>query len=215
MRAHAERLVQGLHSATVDSAAKFECLQPTCTVVREDCSRRVVERPGTACRRCATRLCKQLVEWPQFLRRSGYNSTIVEVGTSMATLGIRDAFAQYGAKLRNVQWSVSAWAPDGSLVVSMWSHHQRKPSPPGTLIFEGSANRWRGPGNAEFRENIDRAFSDGSTVRLVIAHTDEVAHVEAGEDASKVRKEFFTKEEVVGRVSEWDGDRYAITFTKP
>jgi hypothetical protein len=43
----------------------------------------------------------------------------------------------------------------------------------------------------------------------------EVAHVESGQDASKVKKEFFTKEEVVGRVTEWDGERYAIAFTKP
>jgi hypothetical protein len=133
----------------------------------------------------------------------------------MATLGIKDSFARYHAKLKNVQWSVSAWAPDGALVVSMWAHHQRKPSPPETLIFEGSASRWRGPGNTEFRENIDRAFRTGALVRLVIARTNEVAHVESGQDASKVKKEFFTKEEVLGRVTEWDGERYAITFTKP
>jgi hypothetical protein len=90
----------------------------------------------------------------------------------MATLGIKDAFARYDAKLKNVQWSVSAWAPDGALVVSMWAHHQRKPSPPDTLVFEGSVSRWRGPGNTEFRENIDKAFRNGSVVRLVIARTE-------------------------------------------
>jgi hypothetical protein len=132
----------------------------------------------------------------------------------MGTLGIRDAFAQYGATLKNVQWSVSAWAPDGSLVVSMWEHHRRRGTPPGTLVFEGSVNRWRGPGNVEFRENIDKAFSAGATVRLVIARTHDIAHVESGEDASKVKKEFFRKEDVVGRITEWDGDRYAISFTK-
>lgn len=82
-------------------------------------------------------------------------------------------------------------------------------------MFEGSANRWRGPGNNEFRENINRAFSTGATVRLVIVRTDDVAHVEGGGDASKVRKEFFLKDEVVGKVTEWDGDRYAIAFAKP
>ena len=132
----------------------------------------------------------------------------------MATLGIRDAFAQYGAKLRNVQWSVSAWAADGSLVVSMWEHHRRKGAPPGTLVFEGSVSRWRGPGNTEFRENVENAFRTGAAVRLVVARTDEVAHVDAGEDGSKIKKEFFLKEEVLGKVTEWDGDRYAITFTK-
>ena len=132
----------------------------------------------------------------------------------MAHLGIKDAFAQYGATLRNVQWSVSAWAPDGTLVVSMWEHHRRKGTAAGTLVFEGSVNRWKGPGNSEFRENMDKAFTLGAAVRLVIVRTEEVARVEAGEDASKVKKDFFLKEEVVGKVTEWDHDRYAITFIK-
>src|SRR5262245_24886348 len=94
-------------------------------------------------------------------------SNVRPTGTPMARLGIRDAFLQYDAKLKNVQWSVSAWATDGSLVVSMWEHHRRKGTPPGTLVFEGSARRWRGPGNTEFRENVDRAFQSGARVRLV------------------------------------------------
>jgi hypothetical protein len=132
----------------------------------------------------------------------------------MARHGIKDAFAQYGATLRNVQWSVSAWANDDTLVVSMWDHHRRKGTSPGVLVFEGSVNRWKGPGNSEFRENIDKAFALGSTVRLVIVRTDDIAHVEAGGDASKIKKDFFPKEEVVGKVTEWDEDRYAITFAR-
>ncbi len=131
----------------------------------------------------------------------------------MRTLGLRDAFMRYGAKLRNVQWSVSAWTPDGSLVVSLWEHH-RRPSARGTLEFSDSLSRWRGPGNSEFRENVARAFETQAPVRLVIARTDESARVEAGEDASKVKKEFFPREDLVGRVVEWDGERYAVRFTK-
>ena len=44
----------------------------------------------------------------------------------MSRLGISEAFAKYGATLRNPQWSVSAWAREGSLVVSLWDHHYRK-----------------------------------------------------------------------------------------
>lgn len=132
----------------------------------------------------------------------------------MATLGINEAFGRYGAKLTNVQWSVSAWAPDGTLVVSMWEHHRRKSTPVGTLVFEGSADRWSGPGNTEFRTNIEKAYTLGSDIRLVISQTKEIAYVEAGKDASKVKKEFFTKEEVIGKVTEWDKTNYAITFVK-
>lgn len=132
----------------------------------------------------------------------------------MANLGIKDAFARYGATLRNVQWSVSAWTPDEALVVSMWAHHRRRGSPAGTLVFEGWVKRWKGPGNNEFRENIDKAFRLGATVRLVIVRTEEVARVEAGKDAGKIKKDFFLKEDVVGKVTEWDHDRHEITFTK-
>ena len=71
----------------------------------------------------------------------------------MAILGITEAFGKYGATLRNPQWSVSAWAPDGALVVSVWAHH-RQPSAPGTMEFVDSMDRWRGPGNAELRRNV-------------------------------------------------------------
>lgn len=131
----------------------------------------------------------------------------------MATLGIKDAFSRYDATLRNVQWSVSAWAADGSLVVSLWDHHRRK-GLAGTLEFADSANRWQGPGNTEFRENVAKAFESGAPVRLVIARTEEVARVEAGEDASKIKKVFSIRQDLVGRVIEWDGMNYAFRFTK-
>jgi hypothetical protein len=129
----------------------------------------------------------------------------------MSRLGIKDAFGRYGATLRNVQWSVSAWAPDGSLVVSLWDHHYRK-GPPGCVEFAGDVNRWSGPGNAEFRRNVARAYTEQSPVRLVIVRTDEPARVEAGEDASKVQKDFRLREDLVGQVTEWDGDNYVFRF---
>lgn len=75
----------------------------------------------------------------------------------MASLGIKEAFAQYKANLKNVQWSVSAWAPDKSLVVGLWEHHRRK-SLAGPLEFAGAVNRWQTHGNREFRENVAMAF---------------------------------------------------------
>lgn len=128
-------------------------------------------------------------------------------------VGIKDAFARYGANLRNVQWSVSAWAPDGALVVSLWEHHRRK-SEKGTLELAASADRWEGPGNAEFRDNVAKAFDKKSPVRLIVVRTNEIDKVEAGEDASKVKKEFHPREDLVGQVIEWDGTRYAFQFRK-
>ena len=132
---------------------------------------------------------------------------------TMAKLGIKDAFAQYKADLKNVQWSVSAWVPDKSLVVSLWEHHRRK-GLQGTLEFAGSANRWQGHGNLEFRENVALAFASKANVRLVVVRTDEVERVEAGEDGGKIKKDFFVRDDLVGRFIEWNGENYAFRFVK-
>jgi len=131
----------------------------------------------------------------------------------MAKLGIKDAFMKYRAVQRNVQWSVSAWNLEGELAVSVWAHHQR-PNTPGAMEFEAYASRWGGPGNKEFRENVQRAFETNASLRLVIAKTDEIKRVEASEDASKIKKEFSVRAELVGTVVAWDGDRYLFRFEK-
>jgi hypothetical protein len=132
----------------------------------------------------------------------------------VAKLGINAAFAAYGATLNNPQWSVSAWTPSGDLVVSLWDHHFRPSAPPGMMDFADSFDRWSGHGNNEFRENVARAFAAGSRVRLVIVKTDQIARVQAGEDASKIRKEFFLRDDLIGFVHELTGERYVIRFQR-
>jgi len=129
----------------------------------------------------------------------------------MARLGLKEAFAKYGATLRNVQWSVSAWAPDGSLVLALWAHHYRKGKDSSPEYF-GRASRWSGPGNKEFKENLARAKSENALIRLVISSTEQKDHVESGGDASKVKKDFHVREDLVGRVVEYDGDDYVVRF---
>ena len=131
----------------------------------------------------------------------------------MARLGLKDAFARYGAKPRNVQWSVSAWAPDGALVVSLWAHHCRK-GPTGSIEYADSVARWSGPGNAEFRDNVAKAFRAKSPVRLVVATTESTAHVETGADASKVKKDFAVRDDLIGEVVAYDGDKYVFRFSR-
>lgn len=129
----------------------------------------------------------------------------------MARLGIQEAFARYGAKLRNIQWSVSAWATDESLVVSQWAHHYRK-GPSGSAEYVDSLDRWRGPGNLEFRENVAKAFAEGKEVRLVVASTLETEHVEAGRDAGKIKKDFDPRVDLVGKVAELNGNHCVFRF---
>ena len=132
----------------------------------------------------------------------------------MAELTFAEAFARYGAKLRNVQWSVCADAPDGSLVVSLWRHHFRERAKDGGLICRDSFTRWSGPGNAEFREKIANAYRTKQVVRLVIADTAQTKEVEGGVDASKLKKTFNVREDLVGEVVEATADAYAIRFRR-
>jgi hypothetical protein len=131
----------------------------------------------------------------------------------VADLGFAEAFAKYGATLRNVQWSVSAVAPDGSLVVSLWEHHFDPPCN-GEILCRGSFARWTGPGNAEFREKVTNAFATQQPVRVVISHTKQAAEVEAGADASTLHKTFSVRDDWIGRVLLVEGDNYMFRFTR-
>lgn len=41
----------------------------------------------------------------------------------MKKMGITEAFRCFGAKLKNINWSVSAENENGELVVSLWKHN--------------------------------------------------------------------------------------------
>ncbi len=131
----------------------------------------------------------------------------------MAHLNLTQSFAHYGAKLKNRMWSVSAWNPQGELVVSQWAHHYRK-GPDETAEYWGRTSRWEGPGKNEFKANLQKAKDQGSRLRLVIVSTKEIARVEAGEDASNLPKEFDVRPELWGEVVVLDGDDYVIRFRR-
>jgi hypothetical protein len=130
-------------------------------------------------------------------------------------IGISDAFRKYGATLKNVNWSVSSWVNDDTLVVSIWDHHHLKGRPSDVLAFGDRFDRWSGPGNAEFRANVTRAFQTGATVRLVIARALEPDRVQRGEDGSKIPKTFAVRDDLIGSVTEINGESYVIEFRRP
>ena len=59
-------------------------------------------------------------------------------------MGYVDAFAKYGAKLTNQNWSVSAFAPDGGLILGLWDEYLKKGlgDYAGTLVFECTVSQW-------------------------------------------------------------------------
>ena len=125
------------------------------------------------------------------------------------------AFAHYDATLKNVQWSMSAWMPDHQyLVVSLWAHHCRKGELPRTLEFEDSASRWHGPGNVEFRRNLEEAYQDNRPLRLIIAYAEDEAKVKSGASANKTKKTYEVREDLYGQILKYDADTgdYVIRF---
>ena len=130
----------------------------------------------------------------------------------MATLGFAEAFAKYGAKLKNVNWSVCAAAADGSLAVSVWQHHIRKDGD--ALVCRDTMERWTGPGKNELREKLAIALATKQPISLVIATTTKPDLVDAGGDASKIPKSFQVREDLVGHVTLLDGEKFAITITR-
>ena len=129
-------------------------------------------------------------------------------------IGIAEAFRRYGTTLKNVNWSVSSWADEHTLVVSLWQHHHLKGRGSDVLAFGDRFDRWSGPGNREFRANVTLAFESAATVRLVLARALEPDRVQRGEDGSKIPKTFAIRADVLGRVAEIDGENYVIEFRR-
>ncbi len=51
-------------------------------------------------------------------------------------------------------------------------------------------------------------------MRLIVATTDETDAVDSGHDASKVKKTFHVRDDVVGKLVDFDGDHFVIDFRK-
>jgi hypothetical protein len=133
----------------------------------------------------------------------------------MSNIGFVEAFEKFNAKLVNPMWAVSAIATDGAMVMSCWSH-AFKFGGKGVLKYTDNLSRWGGNelGRDLLKEHLSKAFIEKLPVRLVIATTIDTASVDAGHDASKISKTFHIREDVVGQLSEYDGDNYVIEFKK-
>lgn len=130
----------------------------------------------------------------------------------MGRLGYAEAFAKYGAKLKNVQWSVCAEAADGALAVSLWQHHLKRDGD--SLVARDSFERWSGPGRDELRARLISACASGQTIRLVMAIAEDPARVDAGGSASTIGKHFSVREDLIGRVLECSDTGFVIGFRR-
>jgi hypothetical protein len=131
-------------------------------------------------------------------------------------LGLEEAFAKFKAKLENRMWAVCAFAPDGSLVISCWSHRFGGGGK-GVMRYTDTLSRWGSnkPGSNLLREHLSVAHAQQLPVRLVVAtYAEGTKDIESITDASKVEKTFHVREDVEGKVVEFDGDTFIVDFRK-
>lgn len=134
----------------------------------------------------------------------------------MAGLNYTTAFLRYKAKLDNPNWAVSAISADGALVISCWEQYFEHPGD-GTLRYVDSLSRWNGSNRAGWnllRRHLEMTKAGELEVRLVLAKTDNPAAVAKGGDASKLNNTFSAREDLVGRLIQFDGDHFTIEFRK-
>ena len=88
----------------------------------------------------------------------------------MKKLTLTAAFAWFGAELKNPRWQCSAFAKDGSLVISCWRQFLDVRSD-GIQRYEDRLSRWEGNrhGRELLRGHRRQAVERGVPVRLVIA----------------------------------------------
>jgi len=132
----------------------------------------------------------------------------------MAITSMTDAFRKYGASLVNPQWAVSAIASDGSCVISCWAHHIKSHN--GKLRLIDTLSRWKhnSAGNNLLRQHLEEATDKNLDIHLVLVRTDETEVVDAGGDASKVKKSFSVRQDIIGKLVEFDGDKFVIDFVR-
>ena len=117
-----------------------------------------------------------------------------------------DAFARFGAKPSNSVRGRSAIAGDGALVLSCSIPHFRRPGP-GVLRYEDALSRDSrdSPGTALLEEHLTLARDAQLPVRMVV-----VADTSGG----KARRNIYARPDLVGRLTEFDGDRFIVDFTR-
>jgi len=126
----------------------------------------------------------------------------------MMRLSLTDAFARFHAKPSNSQRSSSAIAQDGAMVLSCAQPYFGRPAR-GVLRYEDRLSRdsAHARSTALLGEHLTLARDGALPVRLVIAHAEEAA-------GAKSTRSFHVRPDLIGKVTEFDGDHFIVDFTR-
>lgn len=126
----------------------------------------------------------------------------------MMNLTLIDAFGRFGATPASRLGSLSAMAADGAMVLNCLPTHFGHPVR-GVLRYETRLSTAQAESKivATLSEHLTRALDGALPVRMVVTFP-------AREKAGKAEGHH-VRPDLIGKVVEFDGDRFVIDFTRP
>jgi hypothetical protein len=123
-------------------------------------------------------------------------------------LTLIDAFGRFGAKPASRLGSLSAMAEDGAMVLNCLPAHFGHPAR-GVLRYEAriSAAKAESKVVTSLSEHLTRAHDGGLPVRMIV-------NLPESEKAGRTAG-YHVRPDLIGRVVEFDGDRFVVDFTRP
>lgn len=124
-------------------------------------------------------------------------------------LSLLDAFARYGAKPANRLTGLSAMAADGAMVLNCLPTHFRHPSR-GVLRYEAALSTVQAESKdvGILGEHLTHARDGQLPVRMVVKSPPPVTSAER-------RTSYHVRPDLLGKVTEFDGDHFIVDFTRP
>jgi hypothetical protein len=126
----------------------------------------------------------------------------------MISLSLIDAFGRFGARPASRLGSLSAMATDGAMVLKCLPAHFGHPSR-GVLRYESrlSASRAESKVVTTLSEHLTLARDGGLPVRMVVTFPER-------ENTGRTSG-YQVRPDLIGKVVEFDGDRFVVDFTRP
>ena len=126
----------------------------------------------------------------------------------MMNLTLIDAFGRFGAKPASRLGSLSAMAVDGAMVLNCLPAHFGHPAR-GVLRYETRISAVQAESNVvtSLSEHLMRARDSGLPVRMVVTFAER-------QKAGKTGR-YHVRPDLIGKVVEFDGDRFVVDFTRP
>jgi hypothetical protein len=120
-----------------------------------------------------------------------------------------DAYAKFGAKPENRLRALSAIASDGAMVLSCTTPQFVRPGR-GILRYEDRLSRETNDatGKELLGQHLTRARDEQLPVRMVVVSS-------TTGNTGKSTRSFHVREDLVGKVTLFDGDHFIVDFTRP